>query len=988
MNTLLQTLLIETLPPETDSILLAYIETVLPAMEQEFSKISALGGSYKSHYDQLVKKGDKYAEEKANRWSSFADQNLCVHVLNALLTAWNLSEYLSPSLALSDIEKRLLCLGITLHDYNKYCNGQGEDDPPKAHEVPDILKLCEELGEKLNFQAFWSDWKQYLSEIGFLAQNTQFKSSTNSYPSNWPTFTLNQKRLQFPLRHLLGFGDIAVHLTDPADIETKTGGDRLREHLNALKIKQKIVYHRLRNSLGVLSNGIHNSIVQFAKQLDWQPILFFAQGVVYLAPINSEIPDLSELKDFVWQGISQVLDGKMRGGDIGFKRDGKGLKIASQTLELFSPAELIRLLPDVINNRVANIKNPATPKRLEKLELSESEQELLEKGADIRADRIAEFIIIVQREFFENCPDFIAWILETLQLLDTITPEQTQEQSGGVNYGWYRVAAYYIANNARLLPEEVGDKLSEIAESLANWAENNNLLSEQESPTKAVFNCYLEQYLEVSGCQVKLPNFQQEIRGYIEAKTKAAKQPICSLSSGEFPSEDQMDSVVLFKPQQYSNKNPLGGRQLKRGISKIFSLEMLLRQAKWEVPAGKLEDQNPIFLYIFPAYVYSPQTAKAVQLLVNEVKRVSLWEVRKKWIESGLEKAGLQGVKWLVSEETEAGRLSQDKYSSDAPFMAITYTTPRGKTQTDAWVKPAFLALALPLLLGVKVVTTASSIPLYGSDADFRESVILDGVVGFWNILGLSKSLRIQDIDPAIQRLLMAYCLHLDTRSKGQDERWQAFNGTVREVMTDVLNVFTLANEGLRRDGRDSPTSKEVKTYCKYADILSEGDINMTEKLQVTKELVTQYRQFYQVRLSDSSHAILLPITKALEVIISTPDNCDNEELIIRGAGVIKDALDRQKPYTRPILLNTEIAYETRLKQELQAIQTFMQTCVNELFQKMCKGDIALLQEHRNRIKAGAEFAYRMMTLEEKANSDESNSSECPPTPNNGGVKD
>jgi CRISPR type I-D-associated protein Csc3/Cas10d len=65
----------------------------------------------------------------------------------------------------------------------------------------------------------------------------------------------------------------------------------------------------------------------------------------------------------------------------------------------------------------------------------------------------------------------------------------------------------------------------------------------------------------------------------VSAKTKVAKQPICSLSSGEFASEDQMDSVVLFKPQQYSNKNPLGGRQLKRGISKIWSLEMLLRQA-------------------------------------------------------------------------------------------------------------------------------------------------------------------------------------------------------------------------------------------------------------------------------------------------------------------------------------------------------------------------------------------------------------------------
>jgi CRISPR-associated protein Csc3 len=893
--------------------------------------------------------------------------------LNALLTAWNLSEYLSASLALSEVEKRLLCLGITLHDYNKYCNSQGENDPPKAYEVAEILKLCEELGEKLNFQLFWSGWKQYLPEIGFLAQNTQFKASTNPVPSNWPTFTLNSKRLKLPLRHLLGFGDVAVHLEDPAGIEIKTGGERLQEHLKTLGIQRKLVYHRLRNSLGILSNAIHNSVVNFGDELGWKPILFFAQGVVYLTPLDSQPPDILELKEFLWREISQVLAGKMSGGEVGFKRDGKGLKIASQTLELFSSSELIRLLPDVINARVANVKNPATPKRLEKLELSETEREILAKNADIRADKIAEFIILVQREFFENCPEFITWMLETLQLQDKITPEQTQEQSGGVNYGWYRVAADYIANNARLRPEDVSSQLLEIAENLADWAETNNLLSESESPTKAVFNSYLEQYLEVGGWENKSSSFEQELTTYTEAKTKAAKQPICSLSSGEFPSEDQMDSVVLFKPQQYSNKNSLGGRKIKRGISKIWSLEMLLRQAIWRVPAGKLEEQQPIFLYIFPAYVYSPQTAKAVQFLVNDIKRVSLWNVRKKWLEFGLEVSGLQAVDWLHSE-AEAGEFAEIKYSSHAPFMAMTYTTPRGKTQTDAWVQPAFLALALPLLLGVKVVTTASSIPLYSSDSDFRDSVILDGVVGFWQLLGLPTSLRIQELYPAIKRLLVAYCLHLDNRSKGQEERWQAFNGTVREVMTNVLNVFTLANEGLRRDGRDFPKSKEVKTYWKYAEILSEGDENMTDKLKVTKELVSQYRQFYQVNLGESSHAILFPLSKALEAILSVPENWDNEELILQGAGQIQAALDRQEAYKRPIIKDKSIAYEIRQQREFEAIHTFMKTCVEELFEKMCKGDIALLQENRNRIKAGAEFAYRMIALEERASSNQLNS--------------
>ena len=45
--------------------------------------------------------------------------------------------------------------------------------------------------------------------------------------------------------------------------------------------------------------------------------------------------------------------------------------------------------------KVANIKSPATPKRIEKLDLTEPQKQFLNTGADIRADRLAEFIILV-----------------------------------------------------------------------------------------------------------------------------------------------------------------------------------------------------------------------------------------------------------------------------------------------------------------------------------------------------------------------------------------------------------------------------------------------------------------------------------------------------------------------------------------------------------------------------------------------------------------
>ena len=971
MATLLQTLLVGTLPPDTDPILRRFIDTVLPAMEKEFGSIPALGGSREVHCDRLTRKGDPHATEKSGRWAESADQSLLVHVLNGLLTAWNLIPFLPEQTHLTDDEKRLLCLGLTLHDYNKYCQGE-EEDPPKAYEVKAILELCQEMGQKLNFEGFWSEWSDYLSEIGFLAQNTQGKHGTNLPPSNWPDFKIRSRRLLCPIRPMLAFGDIAVHVKNPTEIVTTTRGKRLREHLDSLNISGKLVYHRLRDVTGILSNGIHNTVLAFTKQANWKPLLYFAQGAVYLAPKNATAPEPNMLEEALWDDIEQLLSQFMLGGDIGFKRDGKGVKVSPQTLELFTPEQLIRGLPDVIQANVRNEKAPATPKRLASLDLSDAELERLSKGADLRSDQLAELIGLVQKEYFSQTPEFTTWILDWLHIQDVITPEQTQVQKGGVNYGWYQAAAEYVLRHKTLDLEQFGETLEQFASDLADWATDKQLLPETANPTKDAFLSYLGQYLEVSGWESKGGSFQQELDRYTIAKTKAAKQPICSLSSGEFISEDQMDSVVLFKPQQYSNKNPLGGSQIKRGISKIWSLEMLLRQAIWAAPSGKMEDQQPIFLYLYPSYVYSPQVAQAVRVLVNDLKRVDFWELHKYWLEHSLDVNALRKFPWLSESEPERGRFNKQLYAKqDIPFLGISYTITRGKTNVDAWAEPAFLSLIIANFLGIKVVATPSQIPLYKSDSDFRESIKLDGPANVWSVLELPDAMhleelhqgRIQRIDDFLQRLLITYSIHLENQADRPDTRWRALPDTARQLMSHVLNLFSLAEAGCRKRKRD-PTPEEAQRYWRYAQLWSQGNLIMEEQISLVKRLAQEYRQFYQVRSTASSHAILLPLTKALDTILSVPPDISEEDLILEGSGQLKDALERQEAYTRPMLLDKSQDVATRKARELKAIHQFMTTCVQQLFKGQYKRDIALLQENRNRIRSGVEFAYLTLALE------------------------
>ncbi|MFM6306810.1 MAG: hypothetical protein ACKPGB_00765, partial [Dolichospermum sp.] len=129
---------------------------------------------------------------------------------------------------------------------------------------------------------------------------------------------------------------------------------------------------------------------------------------------------------------------------------------------------------------------------------------------------------------------------------------------------------------------------------------------------------------------------------------------------------------------------------------------------------------------------------------------------------------------------------------------------------------------------------------------------------------------------------------------KKPDERWNALNGTVRDVVTDVLNIFAIANEGLRRNNHQNHTREEIKRYWKYAeqwietannDNKNDKTINKTKtkgddfKMKLIEELSHLYRTFYRVGEDDSgnvytnesSHSILRPVTIIFDVILNTP---------------------------------------------------------------------------------------------------------------------
>ncbi|MEP0819347.1 MULTISPECIES: type I-D CRISPR-associated protein Cas10d/Csc3 [Trichocoleus] len=661
MKTLLQTLLLETLPHSLDSVLFNYINVVLPAVEQEFGRASTFCRT-KSYWKTLTQEQNQTRQLISS--DKHLNQSLLINILNSLLIVWSLIPLLNEELALSKDEKCLLCVWFTLQGYNS-CYSSRVTAPLLT---PDI-----NLGEVLNLDMFWPQWREYLPEIDYLTQIT-LQNSDNNTSAKRNGFRVPDQRLRLTLHPLLSFSTIAAQLTSPVDIVTTSAGDRLPALLKELGIDRTLIYHRLRNCTGLLTNSIHNAVLNFTEKLNWQPILCFTEGVVYLAPRGFNLLNRMDLQQFIWEQISDQLVTNMLVGEIGFKRDGKGLKAAPQILELLSPAQLIQGLPSIVEATIKNEIDPATPKRLMNLSITTLERKFLSQGADLRSDRIAEFIIFLQKQFFRSNSEFIAWILEQLGIQSAITWEQAQIHTGGVNLGWYHAAAYYVANSPHLDLRSVTRKLQEIASRLTIWAEEKKLFPVLTSATREAFDRYLVQYLELPGWDSPESSFEHELATYMAAKTKAARQPICSLSSGEFVSEAQMASVVPFKPQQYSNKNPLGGRQLKRGISKIWSLEMLLRQAFWSFSPGKLEERQPVFLYFSPTFAHAPPVTKVIHILAKQLERVNLWKIRRFWQEHGMDANALRFYPWLKNELN-----SNEESQHNLTFLAMTYTTTKGK---------------------------------------------------------------------------------------------------------------------------------------------------------------------------------------------------------------------------------------------------------------------------------------------------------------------
>jgi len=1008
-------------------------EILVPAILREFAAVPALGGSEKPlivqepELQELLEKIPAYTVVERQRFSATGfDQSLSTHLINGLFAGMHLAERLPEHKEIDRTGQKIWALGYTVHDYTKaYGRKVG------AGQLDIIRRLVSRLGDKLEFNRFMSDWLIYLDDIVFIAQNTQTVQGANL---NVRDYQLKlDKHQRETIRMLSSVTDLLVHITSPSDVFFRDVRGRdlaynLRQKLDALfssELAPRLAYHKLLEVRGLLSNLINNALIDALRKQEYEPFLFFPEGVIYLAPRNTQARvDLASLTKATWNRVAKLLIGgrQMNDGDeeddeeegLKMKRTKDYMKVPSVLYELLSLQALVeagRHVAMAIRNSKTAARfgaEQAEERGLDIKRLSQKEKEELFTAiglewakeqalpTDVRIDQLAEYLAFLYRRIFaELVPkplEVTKILLDVLDLAGGIPPERAERQRGGTPTGWFYVAARYLQLHIDMTPEELEEIMKSLAVRSLQFIEANGLTLPGEGNTERIFQEYARRMIEVdgllvgSGKETIQDQFASELQSYVQSKEM--NKVACSLCASPYEAQEQDASMVLFKPQQYSNKSPLNRSRLLRGICPICSLEMMLRLVQQGLPTKSTQEKQAINLYLYPTYFFTTETAEVVKQFSNRLQNLNLYRL----IFSHLEKQGFSYQSLLTYEDfivdeddsnaAQARAIWKPSYDEEdqaALFFITLHPLGRKLTETDTWILPTVYALALPLLLGVKCVATPSFASLYTSASDFHETVRIDGVHEFAKHILSKESFRVDETPENVERLLRIYSLHLDVYGDESGSHWGQLTNVAKDLETDPLYVFQYYDRRQRRGEEDKKKSKGKESRLP-ADTPKNNGISLldqqrymgiyqaiggNEDMDFIGRLVETYAQFYRAAFAkqDSAYAVLRPLGTAIKVVVESDPRIGEEDLLLLVAGAVNDDQERvradQAEGFDPIVTNKELGdYGTRLVLSRQKIADFARSVINDCFVAYCDGDRAVLRERTNRIRSAARFYY------------------------------
>jgi len=1019
-----------------DRLLHDFAEYVLPKLMQQLAGATAKGGQF---FERLDARGKVKRRDNAGDQSLLA--HLLNGFLPAYRIARRLQQ---PDVTKNQVKSyceelqfRVYVAAYLLHDYEKFPdyqpwllkqdldgkwqNRDWVDQAPDKQDAPNLGR--EYVTQKMiSFsldQFLGASWQDYIDDIIWISNNAGDKNDADLGMMTRGLQPLNDDRLDGRIRNVLvnlvklsdRFASIIKH---PQDITQNSLTDLLSNLSNEGQFK--FTYHALSDNRGVLTNVINNALIDLHPKEFYTPLLYLPDGVVYLAKANAPAIAVECIADQVIQKIKTLCSDQLRQRQTGFSRDGKGLKFADYYWLFFKIAELMDVAKWATCRIIPSTKNSSAAKRSASLSNFQTEGELpshfnISFGDDYRIDRLAEFGDTLCRGIWREWGDrFNEWqkqkpkaerktlpdlaltqkLAEHLGLaheVSAIQAIQSLKKTGGVPLDWYYLAAKYIQQNLHLDDQQIRDVMTGMVRYAASMVEP--IVQEFTLPDGwNDLRTYVQQVVSLPTGAVTPPQtdpFLVELRRYQSAKvTGRGRENVCAMSSSSYTVTEQMESATLFTPQVYSNRQILFNAQAaKRQICAIWSVEIMLRQIlmnQTNATGGDFEGRKYRYLYLYPAYFFTPETNIFLQKAYSWIRRTRFDADIRKHLVSDQQIAQLnidnyqQVDSLLLQEEAERDQTFKLSYPNEPmTFFFMALPPGRDATDTESWVMPAWLAFALPLVLDVKVVASESPVPPFISGADFELTTVLDGEHPAIATLVKKEQYRLDAILPyapsvfsPLNALSAAYCIHLEVnRKKDGDPDWGKLSALARDLETSPLYVFHYLSKLIRKLGWDVAPIEKIKLYVDFYHCFDPEGKEMNQ----LRELTRLYRRFYRAKSQYAKpNAVLKPIDEAADVILKidkalVPDDQALTDVVAARIAKLMTNVRRRTAEGKPTLILVDGKWKPALttEEERQAVYEFAQFFVEKLFRETFKGDRARLAGAQlNLIRDTCDYLYRL----------------------------
>ena len=935
----------------TDFVLIDYVDKVVPQMLEEYTLQSAKGGT---------------------KYPKLSDQSMLAHILNGIFPTLTIVR--TAGQLLSELEERLYLIAYSFHDLDKLV-GIRDLRISDAKKSEQFYAYLNEWVSKLHFDEFCPDYEEYRGDIAYLILNTQKRYGVDLNLQNFD-LRLPGRRRQY-LREMCTASDlIAYLLKNPSGVQEQAN---VRESLTQLSGgKLEFTYHKLAENRGMITNVINNALLRILRDhLGWKPFLFFPTGVTYLRERSSKdviLPTLDEITEDTEKQLINYCAERLEVNLNGFSRDGKGFKFPDYYHDFFQIPQLLKLISIGCFRVLHENKSPSAGKRLQKMsQLQETgnipSDVTLDFEDDMRVDQLAEYLYEIEKHVGtvtsrETVSAAIVRFLDMQEYQTGFDAIPRDNRAGGVPLHWYFLAGKYLMKNRGLDPNQMEDLFAEIANKVVEIFAEEIESHEAEKEGFGVLREYVQQSVDINGLVNIERNFGAELDRYTNTKKKGrGSNAGCSLCSSPFDTNKQRDTSVTFSNQVYSNKNLFNSSLLVRGICELCEVEMMLRQimirSKLNLVGGRYDDVKIKWLYLYPSYFFTTETAKFIGDMYHRLKNLNFFDVRKA-LHKGMAVSDFINLDEMIIDP-EIPEPDDDyllKMEFDTNDLGTSYfcgipTLGKNPTDTESWALPTFLGLLMPLVFNAKVVVTESQIPLYHSGEEWKETVVLDAPHSFARHLLRQDKLRIDEIEQALRKIAASYDINIDVFQKDRKPQWQHLNEIARNIDTDPFYVFHYLEAFRRKQGWDSfpkPRDQEPSIPERYIQIYYHigGD-----KMSLIEEVASRCFKFYGPD-NFRPNSVLKVVTLVEDVIVNSEPKICSEDLNYQAIGEVSNLMQRVRSSRAQGYARLPV------NEEPSAIREFVEHFYHAVFVEYYESERGLLRQARNRFNAGINAWYQV----------------------------